>query len=156
MPDYSKLIADIEAHTGGRFRRAETEALDQLRSFNLPASVVSFFRDFEPTECIEGQVRLWPISEMLRENRDYVPGADVSPHGYIVFATTICGDTYCFDLNVIDENGEPRIVLISHDEDFEGMSSDQITGLAKPIAPNLAAFLEMYLFDKIDEDCIYS
>jgi hypothetical protein len=156
MPDYSKLIADIEAHTGGRFRRAESAALDQLRAFKLPDSVVSFFRDYEPTECIEGQVRLWPIAEMLRENRDYVPGADVSPHGFVVFATTICGDTYCFDINATDENGEPGIVLVSHDDNFEGMPPEQIKTLAKPIARNLAAFLEMFLSDSLDEDCIYS
>jgi hypothetical protein len=154
MPDYSKLIADIEAHTGGRFRRAESAALDQLRAFKLPDSVVSFFRDYEPTECIEGQVCLHTIAEMLLRNREYVPGADISPHGFFVFATTICGDAYCFDINATDENGEPGIVLVSHEVTFEGMPREQIKLLTKPIARNLAAFLEMFLSDSIDEDCI--
>jgi hypothetical protein len=156
MHDYIRLANAIEAQTGGRFRRAEIGALEQLRKLRLPESVVTFYADHEPAECIEGQVRLWPISEILRENRDYVPGADICKHGYVVFANTICGDAYCFVVNSLDGDGEPRVVLLPHDEDFEEMPAEKIKSLAKPIAPNLAAFLDAYLRGELDEDCIYS
>lgn len=156
MRGHTTLANAIAAHTGGRFRKATPTALDQLRELGLPDPIVSFFRDYEPSECIEGQVRLWPIEEIVRENRDFVPGCNISRHGYIVFSTTVCGDAYCFDLNEVNDNGEPRIVIIAHDEDSEGIPTDQIQRLAKPIATNLAAFLQTFLRDELDEDCIYT
>lgn len=156
MRDYTALVDAIEKHTGGQFRNAEPTAIDQLRGLGLPEPVVAFFAKHEPAKCIEGQVRLWPISEIVRENRDFVPGCNTSQHGYVVFATTICGDTYCFDVNDTDENGEPRIVIISHEEDFEQMPAEQMRQLAKPVASSLTVFLQTFLRDELDEDCLYS
>ena len=65
------------------------------------------------------------------------------------------GDAYCFDLNAIDKNGDARIVLITHDINFDGMSFERVKALAKPVATSLAEFLQQFLDDRIDEECIY-
>lgn len=100
--------------------------------------------------------RLWPISDMLVENRDAVPGAYVSPHGFVVFGSTFCGDAYCFDINtLVDKDDEPGIVLISHEVISEEISADEARRLAKPVTKNLREFLEQFIREEIDEESIY-
>jgi hypothetical protein len=151
MPTYQKPVDEISAQTGTTFRRASKRGLAALGALRLPKPVVDFFASHEPSECAEGQVRLWPIAAILQENRDLVPGVYVTPLGYIVFATTFCGDTYCFDLNKVDKEGEPRIVLISHEGVGGDISAQEAFRLAKPIAKNLYEFLEKFAGDELDE-----
>jgi len=155
MPKYQKLIDQISAQTGTTFRPASEAHLSALRALPLPNPIVDFFALHEPSDCAEGQVRLWPIAEIIKENRDLVPGAYVAPHGYVVFATTFCGDTYCFDLNEVDEQNEPRVVLISHEVVGEDITADEAIRLAKPVAKNLFEFLERFAREELDEECIY-
>lgn len=147
--DLANLIATAAATV---LRPASDEDLERLRKLALPAVVVDFYRSYEPSGCaeIEG-VRLWPISEVLKENQDYVPGADVSPHGFLVFATTVYGDAYCFDVSV----AEPRVVLRSHELPFDEMDAGQIKALAKPIAPNLDAFLASFAAGSLDSEPLH-
>lgn len=155
MPTYEKLIDQISAQTGTTFRPASEGHLSALRALRLPNPVVDFFALHEPSDCAEGQVRLWPIAEIIKENCDLVPGAYVAPLGYVVFATTFCGDTYCFDLNQINEQNEPRVVLISHEVVGEDITAEEARRLAKPVAKNLAEFLETFAREELDEECIY-
>ena len=155
MPGYQELIANISAQTGTTFRAASPGALSLLRGLRVPKPIVDFYALHEPTDCAEAQVRLWPIAHILEENRDLGPGAFVAPLGYIVFATTFCGDTYCFDLNKLDNHGEPRIVLISHEVVGEDITAEEAFHLAKPVAKNLYEFLDKFTREEIDEDCIY-
>jgi len=124
-----------------QLRPAAEGDLTKLQALGLPSLVVDFYRSYEPAEYaeIEG-VRLWPISEVIEENQRYVPGVDVCPHGFVVFASTVSGDAYCFDLAVT----EPRVVLLSHEVPFEGMPRQQIQALAKSVAANLDAFLSSF------------
>lgn len=115
MSDYKKLVDLIATQTGTEFRAASKSDLAALGALRLPDPVLSFFAQHEPSECAEGQVRLWPIADMLQENRDLIPGAYIAPLGYVVFSTTFCGDAYCFNVNVVNQQNEPQIVLISHE-----------------------------------------
>jgi len=155
MPDYQNLVDLITTQTGTEFRAASKVELDVLRALQLPEGVLDFFARHEPSGCAEGQVRLWPIVDILKENRDFVPGAYVAPLGYVVFSTTYCGDTYCFDFNVVDKDNEPRIVLISHEVVDENITAEEAKRLAKPVARNLYEFLEKYIRKELDEECIY-
>ena len=122
MPDYAPLIEQIAEQTGVEFRTSSPMDLTKLEALGVPESILAFYREHEPSECAQGQVRLWPIEQVLEENEAYVPGAYASKHGYIVFATTLCGDTYCFDLTQRGQ-ADPRIVLLSHEVITEDTSA---------------------------------
>jgi hypothetical protein len=156
MPDYKKLVKLIAAQTGTKFRAASQSDLAELRALRLPDSVVDFYARHEPSEIAEGQVRLSTIADMLQENRDLLPGAYVAPLGYVVFATTIGGDAYCFDVNVVSPTSEPRIVLISHEVVGKDITAESAKRLAKPVASNLYEFLEKFERIELDEECLYS
>jgi len=155
MPEYKRLLKRIATQTGTTFRAASQSDLTELRALRLPDPVVDFYARHEPSECVEGQVRLWPIADVLRENRDLIPGAYVAPLGYVVFATTFCGDAYCFDVNVVSATGEPRIVLISHEVVRKDITAERAQQLAKPVAGNLYEFLERFERVELDEECVY-
>lgn len=154
MEHYDSIVNEISALTETEFQPASDDDLDALRRLGLPESIIDFYSLHEPSSCAEYQVRLWPIRDMLVENSDMVPGAYTSPHGYIVFATTIYGDTYCFDINQMT-NGKPRIVLISHEVVENEINAEQARMVAKPIAANLEAFLEAFIRQDVDQECIY-
>ena len=142
-----ELINVIAQRSETRFRPASSEAIVQLQTLGLSGDVVDFYRRYEPAECAEiDDVRLWPISEVVAENRSYVPGANLVGHGFVVFATTVFGDAYCFD---ISEDGPP-IVLMSHEVNYEDMSVAKIKALRKLIASNLDAFLDAFAAGSLD------
>ncbi len=155
MPNYQRLVDLISTETGTEFRAASDGDLSALRTLRLPDTVLDFFARHEPSDCAEGQVRLWPIADILQENRDLVPGAYVAPLGYVVFSTTFCGDNYCFDVNVVNKDNEPRVVLISHEVVGEDITAEEVKRLAKPVAKNLYEFLEKFARQELEEDCIY-
>ena len=154
MPDYAPLIEQIAEQTGVEFRTSSPMDLTKLEALGVPESILAFYREHEPSECAQGQVRLWPIEQVLEENEAYVPGAYASKHGYIVFATTLCGDTYCFDLTQRGQ-ADPRIVLLSHEVITEDTSAAEYVRLAKPVAQSLYEFLQQFVRGEVDEECVY-
>jgi hypothetical protein len=154
-PDYKRLLKLISTKTGMNFRPGAQSDLAELRTLRLPNPILDFYAKYEPSQCVEGQVRLWPITDILRENRDLIPGAYIAPLGYVVFATTFGGDAYCFDINSISLQGEPRIILISHEMVRKDITLERAQQLAKPVAGNLAEFLEKFARNALDEECIY-
>lgn len=154
MPEYQKLVDLIATRTGTKFRAASESDLAELRTLRLPDPVLSFFARHEPSRCAEGQVRLLPIANILQENIDLMPGACVSPLGYVAFSTTFCGDAYCFDVNMVDQNHNPRIVLFSHEAISEDITAEEAARLAKPVAMNLCEFLEQFIDEQLDEECL--
>jgi len=141
------LATAISQRSGTRLCPASPESVALLKELGLTGSVVDFYGRYEPAECAEiDDVRLWPIAEVVAENRDYVPGANLIGHGLIVVATTVFGDAYCIDSV---EDGSP-VVLMSHDVDYEGMHASAIKSARKLIAPNFDAFLEMFVAGTLD------
>ena len=119
---YASLVHLIAKKTGSEFGRARAEDLKHLVEFGLPPSVIEFFVAHEPLECVEGAARLLPLARILEENTDCVPGCNIIKHGYVVFSTTYCGDTYCFDLNYQFVDVEPRVILMCCEHDYESMT----------------------------------
>ena len=91
-----------------------------------------------------------PLARIVEENTDCVPGCNIIKHGYVVFSTTYCGDTYCFDLNYQFVDVEPRVILMCCEHDYESMTPEGVHSYAIPIATNLLAFLEMYVLDQLE------
>jgi hypothetical protein len=154
MQNYEPLLRQIEEQTGDSFHPASLEDLAALAPFHLPNSVLDYFRRSEPQQGVHGQVSLWPIKELLKENTGCaIPGAYAVKHGYFVFATTGCGDCYCFDVRRGDEADVP-IVLISHEAVCDRTPAADFLWLAKPVASNLYEFLEQFLREEVDEQAI--
>lgn len=122
----------------------------------VPQEAIRFYREAEPTRCVEiAKIRLWPIKDVIEENTDYVPGCYVRPHGYVVFSTTIYGDTYCFDLNSSNSAPSTPIVLLSHEIFDETTTKEDVIKVAKKIAPDLSAFLNGFAAGELDMEPIY-
>lgn len=101
------------------------------------------------------RIRLWPIKNVIEENTDYVPVCYVRPHGYVVFSTTIYGDTYCFDLNSPNSTASTAIVLLSHEIFDETTTKEDVSRVAKRIAPDLSAFPTAFAAGELDMEPIY-
>jgi len=154
---YAPVVLRIAEQTGTPFRPASPAALEQLRDLKFPEPIVAFYARHEPADCAEGigMVRIWPIVDVVVENTQGVPGICVAPYGYRVFASTYCGDAYCFNLNRMSAEGEPEVVLISHEAVGEASKADEVHRVAKPIARTLREFLGQFEKGEVDQECIY-
>lgn len=151
------LLDEIKQKSKANFPAGRAD-IEQLRSLGAPEEVLNFFLDSEPASCVEiSSVRLWPISELLVENRDAAPGLYAQPCGYVVFATTIYGDAFCFDTRATTSNGIAPVLLIAHDLEPENdvMKCEDLAKLAKPIAPSLESFLQAFVLEALDIDPLY-
>ena len=103
------------------------------------------------------KARLWPISELVVENTDAVPGYYAHPCGYVVFATTIYGDAFCFDTNSLGFPASASVVLIAHDLEPENdqMKRQDLEKLAKPVAVNFEDFLQKFVAGTLDLKPLY-
>ena len=127
------------------FRSASKADLAYLRKAGYPDSVCDFYRKSEPITDVEiNGVRLFSISELQRYNRDAIPCYIIAPMGYRVIADTVFGDAYCIDLNSIDSDGQPGVVLAGHDEIFEGATEDEIRAAIVEITDTFREFLRRF------------
>src|SRR5436853_2493602 len=115
------IVELIARNTGVSFGPATPESLEQLTALGCPADVAAFYALHEPSECAElCGIRLWPIADIVGENTELLPGADLCPRGYVVFATTEFGDAFCLDLNPMPHRqASPTVVVMSHELDWE-------------------------------------
>jgi hypothetical protein len=123
----------------------------------MPPDAIEFYRVAMPISMAEiEKVRLWTFSDIVLENDDAVPGIYVLPCGYTVFASTDCGDAYCFDTLSKSDKIVP-IVLIAHDlePEDEKMAREDLSKLAKPIAESLDKFLEGFVAGTLDRKPLY-
>lgn len=150
MSDWTSLARQIAEKSGVSLHLAAPESISVLKKLGIPNDAIAFFSEFEPTECADiNGVRLWPIQEVVAENRDYVPGCYIVQHGYVVFATTLFGDAFCFDTKATGQ-GNPT-VLISHDGyDWDQVTSEEIARFKKPITSDFKSFLEAYVEETLD------
>jgi hypothetical protein len=97
------LLDQIKEKSRVEFHPADPDLLEKVASLGLPNDALVFYRNSAPTQTAEiADVRMCPLTDILSENTEYVPGYYARPCGYVVFATTICGDAYCFDSETLD------------------------------------------------------
>jgi len=151
MSNWAELAKQIVEKSDVPLRPATPESIADLRKLGVPDEAIAFFSEFEPARCAEIEdIRLWPLQEVLAENKDYVPGCYVVQHGYIVFATTIFGDAFCFDTKSALGRQVP-IILIAHDGyDWDAVTPEDIARLKKLIAADFRGFLQDYVDGKLD------
>ena len=152
------ILDQIRQKTNAEFRPASPADLEALRTLHLPEDILAFYRQAEPVKYAEiGKVRLWPITNILEENKDYVPGYYANSCGYVVFSTTIYGDAFCFDTRSAVYPLNSAIVLIAHDLEPENdeIKREDLAKLAKPIAASFSDFLQAFVSEKLDTVPIY-
>jgi hypothetical protein len=143
---YSEIVSPIAREAGILLRPASADAMNTIRALDFPPDAVEFYARHEPAECLEGPagIRLWPIQDIIVENRQGVPGICVYPYRYRVFASTSGGDAYCFDLNAAAAGEAPRIVLFWVDDVGEDSREQEVHAAARPVAKNLAEFFRKF------------
>lgn len=148
--DHSKIASKISRKARVALHPASALDVMRLKRLRLPQTVISFFSIFEPSETAEiDGVRLSPVDGVIGENTDYVPGANLSPKGYVVIATTEYGDAYCVDLNV-ELDGHHPIILMSHEVDWQDLSDEEIKSSRTVVASSFEQFLEFFASGKLD------
>ncbi len=148
--DYSEVVEKIKkSDKSFEFEPANPELLAKLKKYNLPEHIVGFYENYDPGN-LEGAVYLDCLDGVLVENEESWLGCNTSKHGFIVFATTGCGDGICFNLNnMID--GTPEIVHLSHDEDYSEATKEEIAKDAQHICDSFMEFLEIFADGDPDE-----
>lgn len=149
------LMAKIRQRGGPQPKPASSEDLKRAEAMRFPAELLDFYRKCEPPDCIEFRQRLWSIENALEENADAVPGCALSPHGYIVFASTRCGDAYCIDTNTTTPEGQHPVVIFSPEMVHEDSKLSDIQHLRIEVATSLVDFLASFTNETLCETPSY-
>ena len=134
---------------------ASEEHLKHAQTAGFPDELLDLYRHCEPKSCIELKQRIWSIENAIVENTGAVPGCALSPHGFIVFASTMCGDSYCIDTNVATSGGQHPVVLFSHEMIQEDASLSDIQPLRLEVASSLEDFLKKFTNGTLNEEPSY-
>src|SRR5215472_5580123 len=115
----------LRQRDGGTLSPAIPADLEQARQFGFPEVLLSLYSEHAPNPNdgrVELDQRIWSVQNAITENRDYVPGTELFPLGYVVFASNRFGDAYCIDTVHVGESGDLPVVLFPHDVIDEGAS----------------------------------
>lgn len=151
----AQAAREIAAVTGVTLRPASREDVARLKALGGPTAVLDFFAMFEPEDCAEiSGARLWPIAEIVRENSEFIPGADLHPRGFLVIGTTEFGGAYCVDLTGSSDRSQ-QVVLMSHELSWKEMSDSQVRALRKMVAGSFDEFLEHFVAGGLDQEPLF-
>jgi len=142
-----ELKAELKKADGGSLHPASEDDIEQARQFGFPDVLIDFYRENAP-DATDGRVeldqRIWSVQNAMTENRDYVPGADLFPLGYVVFASNKFGDAYCIDTVHVGSSGKYSVVLFPHDVIEDGASLEDVERYRLTVATNLEDFLRQF------------
>ena len=133
---------------------ASAQELKRVEKIGFPNELVEMYRQLNPADYIELKQRIWSIDNAVTENTQAVPGCALSPHGFIVFASTLGGDAYCVDMNVITSAGHHPVTLFSHEMVGEDDGIGRITALRVEVADSLEDFLAKFISGELSEEAL--
>ena len=121
MTVFEKSIADIEEsirylmeNQKGKFAPATEDELKQLSDLcggSIPEIMQKFFAECMPQAEVEiGNLVFYPLSRILQENSDYLPGCIIKPFGFVTVASTLDGDAFAVDIT----SPEAHVYQCSH------------------------------------------
>lgn len=131
---------------------ADAAGLARAARAGFPAELLDFYTRCVPDPCIQLHQRIWSIDSALIENEGAVPGCALSPHGFVVFVSTLCGDAYCIDTTSTNAQGRHPIVLFSHEMIDEDATPDRIRAARVQVAGSFDEFLEHFIDGTLSED----
>ncbi|MDX2111699.1 MAG: hypothetical protein SFY80_15815 [Verrucomicrobiota bacterium] len=144
-------VAAFSERFGILFRPASPTEVATADSAGVPISLLEFYRDYEPTDPGRGEIRFFPLEKIVAEMTDFVPGCNLSPHGYFVVGSTDHGDVFCVRPK---DGGDFRTFAVqrfSHEVDFEQIHPNQICEFAETVARGLPEFLARAATDRLGE-----
>ncbi len=161
-----ELRQELEKADGGRLIPATEEDMEAAGQFGFPNVLLDFYRENAP-DVADGRVelwksrpasgqRIWSVQNAITENRDYVPGTELFPLGYVVFASNMFGDAYCVDTVHVGQSGDLPIVLFPHDEFAESTSLEDADRYRLQVAASLEEFLQQFARRTLIEPPKYS
>ena len=154
-----ELRAELTKASGGNLEPANANDLELAKSFGFPEVLMDFYRQSAPNATVgvaELDQRIWSVQNAIAENKDYVPGAELFPLGYVVFASNKFGDAYCVDTLHLNSVGEHPIVLLPHDVFEEGASSEDVERYRLVVATDWEDFLRRFARRTLTEAPKYS
>lgn len=138
-----RLAEALQCDVDDVFSPAEEDDLDSLVHLGMPSSVIDFYRENAPIDTLEfGDIRLWPVPQLLEENQSYPPGAEVHDLGYIVVAGHKDGGAYCLDLGPTGDEDPPTVAKIPHDIQVGSRDRVQVEKQAESAADSFEDFLD--------------
>lgn len=149
------LVTKVRQSGGDRLQPAIADHLKRAEEAGFPSELLEFYRECEPASCIELKQRIWSIDNALIENRDAVPGCALFRHGYVVFASTISGDSYCIDTNATTPDGRHPVALFSHEMIAEDAPQSDIQRLRLEVANSLEDFLVEFTNETLVDEPLY-
>ena len=129
-----KCIADLEANIkylneneNGKFAPATEDELKQLSDLcggKMPEVMHKFFSECMPQHEVQiNNLVFYPLSRILAENSERLPGCIIKPFGFVTIASTLDGDAFAVDIT----NPECHVYQCSHSL----LSEDGISFYAK-------------------------
>jgi hypothetical protein len=143
-----ELKVELERAGGGVLHPASEKEIERAIQFGFPPVLVDFYRESAPGGgggCVQLKQRIWSVESAISENTDYVPGAELFPLGYVVFASNLCGDSYCIDTLNVAANGQCPVVLFPHDAIEEEASLIDVEKYRLIVATDLEDFLSKFV-----------
>ncbi len=148
IPDrYARAMSLIARKAKVKVRPASKQELTQLASIGVREPILGLY-----SSCVvsgEAWTRMRAAIQapesILSECVDAYPGCVVAPLGFIVIATTGCGDTFALDFNHVDQQGHPPVLFVSHDRNWSSNSPEEIAKACPRVADSLVEFLELSL-----------
>jgi hypothetical protein len=153
------VLVEIMEKSKTEFRPASGTEMQTLQTPGMPEDALHFYSSSVPTRAAEiAKIRLWNVGNVVVENTDAVPGYYAHPCGYVVFASTDCGDSYCFDIRCGNYPARAPIVLITHDLEPENdeMSREDLEKVAKTVSSSFGNFLELFASGSLDTKSLHS
>lgn len=144
---YERLANELaRACEGGLdeiFDPADEEDLRSLTQLGMPESVIEFYKEHAPIDSLDiGDMRIWSIPQLLEENQNYSPGAEVHELGYVIIAANRAGDLYCLDLGPSGEDDPPVVIRLPHDVQVGGHDRSMVEGQAGAVSDTFDEFLD--------------
>jgi hypothetical protein len=152
------VLEEIMEKSKTEFPPAREAEMQTLQTLGMPEDALHFYRNSVPTRMAEiGKIRFWDVGNVVVENTDAVPGYYAHPCGYIVFASTDCCDSYCFDVRSGNYPASAPIVLIAHDLEPENdeMNREDLEKLAKTVSESFGDFLKLFASGSLDTKPLY-
>lgn len=144
-PEELACLTDLYGTFHSRNQVYLQDELESLRNYQVPETVLEFYRDYEPNHIPMTQAGIYmcDLGGILAENSSGAPGGILIRYGLVTLATTIGGMAVCMDLNQVS-NQDPKIVLVDLDDclDPEEVSSyEDVVKIEHLISPTFSEFL---------------
>jgi hypothetical protein len=149
------LVRKLLQAGGEKPQPASSDDMKRAEQAGFPSELLEFYRECAPVSCIELKQRIWSIENAIVENQGAIPGCALFPHGFVVFASNLSGDSYCIDTNVTTSEGQHPVILFSHEMINEDAPLSEIQSLRLEVAKSLDDFLVKFTNEKLIDEPSY-